>query len=179
MPYVTLGDRASAPLGEAKPEWEIFARLAAHVARGGAAARHRRAYAASAASTATSTTLDERFTDDGRFGPDAQEAVTEFILQRLERDARASPSPTCAARAARCASRASARRAVRPASSREYSSNEPVVPLRDFVEKKQPYPTLTGRQQFYIDHPWFLEARRSSCPPTRSRPPPAARIRSR
>jgi nitrate reductase alpha subunit len=39
----------------------------------------------------------------------------------------------------------------------DYSFEEPVVPLRDFVEKKQPYPTLTGRQQFYVDHPWFLE----------------------
>ena len=26
------------------------------------------------------------------------------------------------------------------------------------VEKKLPYPTLTRRAQFYIDHPWFLEA---------------------
>jgi len=25
------------------------------------------------------------------------------------------------------------------------------------VENREPYPTLTGRQQFYIDHPWFLE----------------------
>ncbi len=25
------------------------------------------------------------------------------------------------------------------------------------VEGKQPYPTLTGRQQYYLDHPWFLE----------------------
>ncbi len=25
------------------------------------------------------------------------------------------------------------------------------------IEKKQPYPTLTGRQQFYMDHDWFLE----------------------
>lgn len=24
------------------------------------------------------------------------------------------------------------------------------------VEKKEPWPTLTGRQQFYIDHPWYL-----------------------
>jgi nitrate reductase alpha subunit len=23
--------------------------------------------------------------------------------------------------------------------------------------KKRPYPTLSGRQQFYIDHPWFLD----------------------
>jgi nitrate reductase alpha subunit len=26
------------------------------------------------------------------------------------------------------------------------------------VEDKHAWPTLTGRQQFYLDHPWFLEA---------------------
>ena len=26
------------------------------------------------------------------------------------------------------------------------------------TQKKMPYPTLTRRAQFYIDHPWFLEA---------------------
>ncbi|MEE8200850.1 MAG: molybdopterin-dependent oxidoreductase [Candidatus Acidoferrales bacterium] len=31
------------------------------------------------------------------------------------------------------------------------------TPFKLQVEKKQPWPTLTGRQQFYIDHPWFLE----------------------
>ena len=31
-------------------------------------------------------------------------------------------------------------------------------PLTHFVEYKWRWPTLTGRQQFYIDHPWFLEA---------------------
>ena len=25
-------------------------------------------------------------------------------------------------------------------------------------DTKNPWPTLTGRQQFYIDHPWFMEA---------------------
>jgi nitrate reductase alpha subunit len=29
--------------------------------------------------------------------------------------------------------------------------------MRWFVEGKQPYPTLTGRQQFYVDHRWFLQ----------------------
>jgi nitrate reductase alpha subunit len=46
-----------------------------------------------------------------------------------------------------------------------------VAPLRDFVEKKRPYPTLTGRQQFYVDHPWFLELGEEL--PTH-KPPPAA-----
>jgi len=32
------------------------------------------------------------------------------------------------------------------------------APLLWHVEKKLPYPTLTRRAQFYIDHDWFLEA---------------------
>jgi hypothetical protein len=28
--------------------------------------------------------------------------------------------------------------------------------MRWFVEKKQPYPTLAGRQLFHVDHRWFL-----------------------
>jgi nitrate reductase alpha subunit len=35
--------------------------------------------------------------------------------------------------------------------------NEPIVPLTWHTEKKQPYPTLTRRIQFYIDHEWYLE----------------------
>ncbi len=31
-------------------------------------------------------------------------------------------------------------------------------PYRWQTEKKQPFPTLTRRAQFYIDHEWFLEA---------------------
>jgi len=29
--------------------------------------------------------------------------------------------------------------------------------MKNAIDKKQPYPTLTGRQQFYMDHDWFLE----------------------
>jgi nitrate reductase alpha subunit len=52
-----------------------------------------------------------------------------------------------------------------------YELDEPVVPLREFVEDKHAYPTLTGRQQFYIDHEWFLELGEEL--PTH-KPPPAA-----
>ncbi len=36
--------------------------------------------------------------------------------------------------------------------------NEVHTPLRHHTEKKLPYPTLTRRAQFYIDHDWFFEA---------------------
>jgi anaerobic selenocysteine-containing dehydrogenase len=35
--------------------------------------------------------------------------------------------------------------------------NETHTPFRYQTEKKQPFPTLTRRAQFYIDHEWFLE----------------------
>lgn len=35
--------------------------------------------------------------------------------------------------------------------------NEAVSPSTDFLDLKRPWPTLTGRQQYYIDHEWFLE----------------------
>jgi DMSO reductase family type II enzyme molybdopterin subunit len=35
---------------------------------------------------------------------------------------------------------------------------KPYTSLQRHTEKGMPYPTLTRRAQFYIDHPWFLEA---------------------
>ncbi|MFN8546085.1 MAG: molybdopterin-dependent oxidoreductase [Candidatus Binatia bacterium] len=169
VPYVTLGDRAVAPLGEAKPEWEIFALLAARI---GAAAKRRgvttvpgfRGQACDLAG------LGERFTDGGRFGPGAEEDVTRFILKvsgatrgigvdELRRDGGAVRIKTLGQQGGTAGFFS------------DYRLDEPVVPLRDFVERKQPYPTLTGRQQFYVDHPWFLELGEEL--PTHKDPPAA------
>jgi anaerobic selenocysteine-containing dehydrogenase len=39
----------------------------------------------------------------------------------------------------------------------ELEMGEPIVPLTWHTEKKEPYPTLTRRIQFYIDHDWYQE----------------------
>lgn len=169
VPYLTLGDRASAPRGESKPEWEIFSLLAERVA-----ARAREAGVASVAGfrgdACDLDRLDARFSDDGRFGPGAEEAVTEFIL-----------SVSAASKGVGLEDLRREGGAVRIRSLgtpggmagiySDYALDEPVVPLRDMVEKKAPYPTLTGRQQFYVDHPWFLELGEEL--PTHKEPPAA------
>ena len=154
VPYVTLGDRAVAPVDEAKPEWEIFSRLAQHVA---AKARQRGVSVVRGfrGQECALDHLEERFSDGGRFGPDAEEEVVSFIL-----------SVSAASRGISLEDLRQGGGAVRVTSLgpqggsagvfSEYSPDEPIAPLRDFVEKKRPYPTLTGRQQFYVDHPWFL-----------------------
>jgi nitrate reductase alpha subunit len=39
----------------------------------------------------------------------------------------------------------------------DYDRSEPMNQFGWFIKQKNPWPTLTGRQQFYIDHEWFLE----------------------
>jgi DMSO reductase family type II enzyme molybdopterin subunit len=169
VPYVTLGDRATAPLGESKPEWEIFARLADQVA---AEARHRgvRATRGFHDEPCELADLGERFTDGGHFGPDAQEEALRFVLatsgaskgidlERLRAEGGAVRIASLGPEGGTAGIYA------------DYDADAPVVPLRDFVEKKRPYPTLTGRQQFYVDHPWFLELGEEL--PTHKAPPAA------
>jgi nitrate reductase alpha subunit len=50
--------------------------------------------------------------------------------------------------------------------------DETMTPFRYHVERKQPYPTLVRRAQFYIDHDWFLEAGEEL--PTHKDPPKMA-----
>lgn len=49
------------------------------------------------------------------------------------------------------------------------SSGEIFTGLQYHVERYLPYPTLTGRATFFVDHPWFIEAREDL--PTHKDPP--------
>ena len=155
VPYVTLADRAMAPLGESKPEWEIYSLLAQHVA---AEARKRavnetRSFGGQPCALAG---LDDRFSDGGRFTPQGEEDVLRFMLDISGASKGISLDDL---RRQGGAIRVKSLGPDSPTSNFfcEYRADEPITALRDFVEKKRPYPTLTGRQQFYIDHPWFLE----------------------
>jgi nitrate reductase alpha subunit len=48
--------------------------------------------------------------------------------------------------------------------------DETFAPCRRQTEKKEPFPTLTRRAQFFIDHEWYLEAGESL--PVHKEPPP-------
>jgi DMSO reductase family type II enzyme molybdopterin subunit len=154
VPYVHLGDRAVPPLGEAKPEWEIFASLAAAVARR-AQERSLAPYADIAGVQRDAGRLHEAFTDGGRFGALDEEKALEFIVGYSSQTKNLSLADLRHAGATRFT-------ALGPPGGTagffsDYTVNEPLVPQRWFVQGKQRWPTLTGRQQYYIDHPWFLE----------------------
>jgi DMSO reductase family type II enzyme molybdopterin subunit len=168
-PYLTLGDRAVPPLAEAKPEWEIFARLASHLA---AEARNRgiTSVRGSRGDACDIANLGERFTDSGRFTAEAEEEVMNFILSVSAASRGVSVDDLRTSGGASRLSNLGPQGGTAGIFS-DYDSAQPVVPLRDFVEKKRPYPTLTGRQQFYVDHPWFLQLDEQL--PTHKEPPAA------
>ncbi|TQQ80100.1 nitrate reductase subunit alpha [Halonotius roseus] len=39
----------------------------------------------------------------------------------------------------------------------DLTEDEPYTPWQRYVQDKNPWPTFTGRQQYYIDHDWYLE----------------------
>jgi DMSO reductase family type II enzyme molybdopterin subunit len=144
-PYVVVGDRAVAPLGEAKGEWEIASLLAGRIQE----RARERGLAGPAAD------LHDRFSDGGRLGPDADEALLDAILRGSS--------------ATRVGWREALRLGAVPLRSAggwgttsgigsEIEPGGTLTPSRVHVEGKRPWPTQTGRQQLYLDHPWLLEA---------------------
>ena len=60
--------------------------------------------------------------------------------------------------------------ALAKANASPFPENETHSPLRNHIEKGHPYPTLTRRAQFLIDHPWYREAGEDL--PVHKEPPP-------
>jgi nitrate reductase alpha subunit len=155
VPYLTLADRAVPPLGESKPEWEVFSLLAERV---GAEARRRglTEVQGHGGRRCNIARLGQRFSDNGRFGPDDDEKILRLIL-RISRPSQGISLEDLRDKGGAIRFRKVGDDDVGQGVHSEYRMDEPVVPMRDFVEKKKSYPTLTGRQQFYIDAPWLLE----------------------
>jgi DMSO reductase family type II enzyme molybdopterin subunit len=145
-PYVVVGDRAVAPLGEAKGEWEIMARLARRIQD---RARERGIEGELAE-------FYERFSEEGRYGPDDDEAILDQILRRSSATGRM--GWTEALRTGAIPVRTVGPWGTTNCIGSEVEPGGTLSPSRIHVEGKHAWPTLTGRQQFYLDHAWFVEA---------------------
>jgi DMSO reductase family type II enzyme molybdopterin subunit len=145
-PYVVIGDQAVPPLGESKPEWEIMSTLARKIQE---RARQRGVQGALA-------DVYERFSENGQYGPQDDAAVLDRILQG------SSPTRGVSWTEAQKVGAVQARSIGTWGTTNGIGSQvEPqgsLSPSRIHVEDKHAWPTLTGRQQFYLDHPWFVEA---------------------
>jgi DMSO reductase family type II enzyme molybdopterin subunit len=156
MLQFTLSDQAVAPAGEAKPEWEIF-RLLARKLEKQAKARGFEEYADRNGLRRRLDGLYDALTAGGAWEePEsvAREMIDDTVVSGTVPDGTTLETlrdrgfmrftewgitPFDAVQAA------------------ELKPDETHAPLQGHVEGHVPYPTLTRRAQFYIDHPWFLE----------------------
>lgn len=154
-PYLHLADKAVEPLGEAKSDWEILSLLMQRIET----EARRRSVAKAKTYRGVEYDLGQaywRFSDKGRIGPREDERIMRLILAL-------SPATQGITLADLRANRGVMRYTGVSQMGRmwcgtsDYRPDEPLVPYQDYVTRKVPWPTSTGRQQFYIDHPFYIE----------------------
>jgi DMSO reductase family type II enzyme molybdopterin subunit len=156
--FLTFTQQAVKPVGESKPEWEIFSLLARKLQER-ALARGVTTVPDAAGREFRLDKLVERFTMHGALREHDGEALAEDIVRDTVRVG-ALPERTTLKTfrkegIVRFTGMGGTAEGLNLAT--DIKRDETVSPLRWHVERKVPYPTLTRRIQFYIDHEWFLE----------------------
>ena len=155
LPYIVLAAKAVEPLGESRDEWWIFGNLARRIQ---SRARER---AVPVVKDAHGRDYDikkifDRWSDGGKFDPDDTFTAIRYIFEKSE---------VCGGQTWEEA----LERGVIPVTQNGMYSvenaicsdpnmSEPLYPNSWQVDEKEAWPTLTGRQQFYLDHDWFMKA---------------------
>ena len=154
---LTFCDKAVEPAGEAVDEWEAFRRILEKVQER-AIARGSSAYVDASGMPHDPKTMHDRYTADGAF------VDQETIIDEMLRDTALIGTISADASLADVREKGYYRwqgtgitpRAIAQAT--DPQADETFVPFRKHVEDGEPYPTLSRRTQFLIDHEWFIEA---------------------
>jgi anaerobic selenocysteine-containing dehydrogenase len=164
IPYVCVGDRAVDPLYESKHEWDIVLGLAKKIQER-AKARGIDSFTDSAGNLRPLSTLYDEITADGVYveGEKGETAALDYIMRYspITRASDLGEQPWQKAvedgmvKIQEFAPIHNAMGLSGVMSDFDYS--EPINQFGWFIQRKDPWPTLTGRQQFYIDHEWYLE----------------------
>lgn len=156
IPYLHYCDAAVKPVGESKDEWEIYYLLAEKVQEK-ARARNLPELDGCGKRPVDLKQVAERYSFERAYGAKDAEKVMENILKLS----------SCAKGMSVEGLRQTGIEKYRDTGATAYQNQlynsdwkgEGVLQaLQHFTKDKWRWPTQTGRQQFYIDHPWFIEA---------------------
>jgi len=156
IPYLHYCDAAVAPVGESKDEWEIFWLLSEKIEEV-ARRRNTPVFDGCGKFPVDWKTLHQDYSCQGAYGPKDAELVTQHVIDNSPsvegisieglkqtgiekfRNAGLNISPTFL---------------FNP----DWKGEGILTVFSHFTKDKWSWPTFSGRQQYYIDHPWFLEA---------------------
>ncbi|MFN8104052.1 MAG: molybdopterin-dependent oxidoreductase [Acidimicrobiia bacterium] len=167
---LAYSEAAVEPRGESKTEWEIFKLLAAKVEEV-AAEEGITEFLDGRRRTRRLDDLVSSFTLGGAF-EDESSVIDEWVRDSAE--AGTLPVGTSIEHLRKAGSiRFAGLGGFAPGLSvaGDVQSDKVLTAYGWHVERGTPYPTLTRRAQFYLDHPWFLEA--DEALPRHKEPPPA------
>ncbi len=168
IPYLVLADKAVEPLGECRDEWWIHGSIARRVQE------RAKMRGVKPIKDAWSNDFDLRkvfdiWSENGKLMPEDIRSALDYIFERSEicEDTTWDES---------------IKRGVVPVKkdgmygvlnnfSSDVDFSRPHYPHQWQVEQKESWPTITGRQQFLIDHDWFMKA--GEALPVHKEPPPA------
>lgn len=153
-PYVVVGDKAVEPFFESKSEWDIMASMAWNLQE---RARDREigSYVDAFGGEHDLSRVYEDWSLGGEFNEGDATKALDVQLDLSE--------PTTgttweeAARIGAIPVQAVGSYGPITAICSDIKPGEALYPFDWFVNGKEPWPTLSGRQQFYIDHDWYLE----------------------
>jgi DMSO reductase family type II enzyme molybdopterin subunit len=155
--HLTFSDKAVEPPGESVHEWEAFRRLAQKLQER-ARARGIQPYTDARGVQRDPANALETFTRKGVFVDE------EVLADEMIRDSAVTGTLPPNASLEDIRKNGFYRwqgLGINPrviAQATEPRPDETFVPFRDHVERGEPYPTLSRRAQFLIEHPWFVEA---------------------
>lgn len=155
LPYIVLNDKAVEPLAETRNEWWIFGSLCKRIQE---RARERGVTFVKDAfgKDLDVSTVFDQWSADGAFDPENPRTGMDYIFERsevlngttwdeaiqrgvvpVERNGPYSPFNNMCT---------------------DVDFSRPLHPNAWQVEGKESWPTLTGRQQFHLDHEWYMAA---------------------
>jgi len=156
MPYIVPCEQATQPLGESKSDYEIFASLARRVSERALARGVSEPVKGPKGRPLDLTRVFDSWSLDGELDPTDPLAVMDRIFRRSDLVGNISAKQALELGAVPVVKTGDYTLSNQSCST--FEPGETHTPYRWFSEDKIRWPTLTGRMQFLIDHPWFVEA---------------------
>ncbi len=153
-PFMHINNKATEPLYDSLSEWTLFVLMARKFAER-AKARGAEVYKDKDGKERRFDRLEESVTCGGLYAEDDEEGVARDAFLNTGNVEQIGWDEVRERGFAAYTGLGTAMRSIGNACDIEVG--EPLVPLTWHTAKKQPYPTLTRRMQFYIDHDWYFE----------------------
>ncbi len=179
IPYMIINDKAIEPLGESKCEYIMMGELAKVISKR-AVERGMTKFRDMHGRDKDLSKIYDRWSYNGKFEPtdEGKEKAYDFLLNvsamsnpyflsMLQRKGMGSAVAEAMAprvtledlrREGAVEIRSTGNYSAINAVGSEKQAGKTITPHQFFIQDFKPYPTATGRMQFYIDHPWYVEA---------------------